>query len=215
MIIESREFNNINLLNEYINNILPLIKEKRVKAILGYDSLNKQVVSRYAFMSYDKTITNDDGYAIVFDDNTFLYIYELFAASLDIGFGELSNEEINDIKQSDKRDILNASYYVYSPDHKTFEELSFEYAHITEIIVEKIDHPISVWINGELEDDVLIPNAFGSLTFELANGNELIFSPESADADGYMDLVAKGLQVKETRYPFSREEYDNLFKEGN
>ena len=155
MIIESREFNNINLLNEYINNILPLIKEKRVKAILGYDSLNKQVVSRYAFMSYDKTITNDDGYAIVFDDNTFLYIYELFAASLDIGFGELSNEEINDIKQSDKQDILNASYYVYAPDHKTFEELSFEYANITEIKVEKIDYPISAWINGELEDDVL------------------------------------------------------------
>ena len=159
---------------------------------------------------FDNTIVSDNGYAIIFNDNSFLFLCELYESDITIGLSALNNEDIKTIKQNKVQDLLNRKEVVYAPTRKYSKELKFEYARIKNINIERIDRPISKWNNGNIED-IMIPGAFGSITFNLKNDNRLLFSPEGADFDGYMDLRAFGMIRKDIELPFSQDEYERIF----
>lgn len=202
-------------LRAYFDSILPVISKKKIKSILPYDTWmhdNYEFRDFPSHISFNDTIVFDSSCAIIFEDDSFLDFCELFVSDAYLGLFDLTDSDIEKINSFSRKDLLNNAGYVYSPGYRTWTEYSFEYSNVESIDIEVVDYPVSVWIGDDIEDDVMPPDAFGTITFKLSNGNELIFSPEDADMDGYMDLVAKGLKVHRTTYSAPEEEYYNIGK---
>ena len=180
---------------KYFDSILPIIRKKKIKAILPY---NTWIIGDPHFLEYpvlqhgDNIMVFDTQCAIIFEDDTFLSLSEKFISSAVVGLHKLTQKDLEQIASFSTKDLFNDAMFIAG----IWTIYSFDYSTIEAIDIETVDYPVDAWIDGEVEYGVMLPDAFGTITFRLANGNELIFSPEEADMDGYMDLTVKGLKVE-------------------
>ncbi|MBR5340725.1 MAG: hypothetical protein IK151_02225 [Erysipelotrichaceae bacterium] len=150
-------------LDEYFRNLLPEISKKEIISVLPYDDWEHGVLESAGFTDENNVFVNDQGFAIIFKDHSYLYLYKPSVSHIFIHYSQLDEDNIRKVESFNRKDLLNSNGY------------SFTYGNV-----------VSIETDSNTE-------SLGSVIIKMKNGNELKFDNESEEFKGYMNMTVKGL----------------------
>jgi len=149
-------------LNEYFRSLLPEIRNKEILCVLPFDDWEHGVLESAGFID-DNVFVNDQGFAVIFKDHSYLYLYKPSVSHIFVHYSQMDENDISKMESFNRKDLLNSNGN------------GFDYGKIVSIETDS---------NSKL---------IGSVIIKLENGNELVFDTESEEFKGYMNMTVKGL----------------------
>ena len=165
-----------NTFNEYIKELLLIIKDKTIKAFVSSSGLSWTEQLDFASKVYD---TDDENY-LIFDDDTILKFNYNWFSMIDI---ELTSKEcLRKTELESLKDIENFELDCYGTTIIDYELNRFSDEYIIE--------PSSDTIRPEGGD------YFKEIIFHLSNGKKLCICAENAESDGYCNIWLEDNNLK-------------------
>lgn len=180
------------------------IRKQRIKRIFSADSgVPKEINEEICYSTLDQSLY------ILFENDYRLKIVFLEYSSIDISYGQIIEEELEEGigLNNEKIDYLNCHHDIhgwnYDENGKLLGigdivetiDMKGEYGNISNITVNGFHDEFWKWVNGYNHCSmILIPaggDYFDSITFIFDNGIEISMCPQDAAADGYYDLIIK------------------------
>lgn len=111
--LELSDFDSRELLSAYLEGVLSHYEKEKIRAILSYD-LNEECFLEFPGMiSFEDTMLSPEGYALIFEGGSCLYLRMIAESKVRIGTFELSETDNETIASFSCRDFLNISEFVY------------------------------------------------------------------------------------------------------
>ncbi len=195
--IELSDYDSRRKLSDYLNTVLSRFAKTKIHAVLSYDVRKKCFLEFPGMISFEDTMLSQEGYVIILEDHSCLYLKLIGESKIRIGVLELEENDEREIASFSRRDFLNVSEFVYGQGHyRLWTEYAFSYARMKSIEAEKGSHP----------------DGFTSIVFVLNNRKKLIFRPLFIDDKMYTELLPVKLRVTVNRRQSDREKHERVRK---
>lgn len=193
--LELSDFDSRELLSAYLEGVLSRYEKEKVKAVLSYDMEKECFLEFPGTISFEDTMLSPEGYALIFEDGSCLYLRMIAESKVRIGTFELSETDRKTIALFSRKDFLNVSEFVYGQGrYRLWMEYSFRYARMR---------------NAKLEEGI-VPDSFTSVTIRLTNRKKLIFRSAMINDKLYTELLPVKLKVSVSRQRSGRKEHDQV-----
>ena len=170
MIIEENreyEIDNYNDLRKFCDSLIEIIKENKIKYLLGFGGLSWREDH-----NCDKLYDIDTPLYVVFENDYALLIEYYFYSLISVTYRKLNEKELKDIEA----------------DFKNIQiELPIKNKKVKNIYFDKFNNAYCINpATNEMRDEGT--DYFGEITFELDNDDRLMMCAEDSLTDGYLDI---------------------------
>jgi hypothetical protein len=192
MIMSKYDFSKRSEVKKYFNDILPGLKDKKIKGIY--------TPCPFTFNNDSCLVMTDLPVYVMFEDDKNLVFEYDFVDELKIEYREMTEKEKEEFEKAHIKDYFNYKIDIYNPNISSApisnKSVELTYGCIVDVEVEQIFEKYAKWLDTGLDYVPPTIETFNKIKFIMDNGNKFDISAEDAEFDGYTlvdsyDAIAK------------------------